>query len=285
MKNKINVRKFSRNKIDTLPIISEEPEYQQINEQIISNNYEEVTDEYTDDLPTDEDFLNDLNSDVFVSQTVIEKTEKERKKEEKEREAQERKYEREQKKLEKYRNDLEKKSKSSEKYQQSKEDDELFSERGTQLYGRDKLELIARINQYKVLFPENKQLKALKIKKNPSVEDLHSYLAECQAIIDTDCVEAFATESILQAIKMVEIGSTRTKYNIKGLADALKRNPQFTILCKQMYLKYKVFASIPPELQLGMLIISTAYVIMEKNKREATNEDILNKTIDPTLLI
>ena len=143
--------------------------------------------------------------------------------------------------------------------------------------------MIARIHQYKTLFPENKQLKALKIKKNPSVEELHSYLTECQAILDTDCVETFATDSILQAIKMVEIGSVRTKYNIKGLAQALQQNPQFTILCKQMYLKYKIFAKIPPEAQLGMLVISTAYVVMEKNKREEKNETVLNQTVDPAL--
>ena len=275
--SKIRVNKFSRNKIDVQETIPEET--------TISNNYEEVTDDYPDDLPDDDEFLKDLNSDIFVSQTVIEKEEKERKKEEKEREAQERKYEREQKKLEKYHKDLEKNQINSTKIHQKKEDDELFSERGTELYGRDKLELIARIHQYKVLFPDNKQLKNLKIKKNPSIEELHSYLTECQAILDTDCVETFATESILQAIKMVVIGSVRTKYNIKGLANALKENPQFTILCKQMYLKYKIFAKIPPEAQLLMLVISTAYVVMEKNKREQQNDEVLNKTIDPTLLV
>jgi hypothetical protein len=140
--------------------------------------------------------------------------------------------------------------------------------------------LIAKINQYKVLFGDNKQLKSLKIKKNAKVEELQAYLAECEAIVDTDVVETFVTDSILQSIKMVEYGSVKTKYNIKGLSDSLKANPQFNILCKQLYLKYKIFSKVPPEFQLGLLMISTAYIIIDKNKNDESNMTKLNKTID-----
>ena len=295
MPPKVRVNKFSRAKVAFQKNIKSDDvkdTFSELKDEIPDEKPDKILDETPEPLNIDnsynfdpeDDFLSDLNNDVFVSETVKEKTEKERKKEEKERELEERKMERERKKYEKIQKDSEKLANKQVKDVKQKEDDTLFSERGTELFGRDKLELIARINQYKVLFPENKQLKALKIKKNPSVEDLHAYLAECQAIVDTDCVEAFATETILQSIRFVEMGSSRTKYNIKGLANALKQNPQFTILCKQLYLKYKVFSAVPPELQLGMLIISTAYVVMEKNKNDAKNEETLNKQIDITNL-
>jgi hypothetical protein len=64
------------------------------------------------------------------------------------------------------------------------------------------------------------------------------------------------------------------------LAEALKMNPQFNMLCKQLYLKYKIFSKVPPEAQLTLLVISTAYVIIDKNKNEESDMIKLNKTID-----
>ena len=237
------------------------------------------------DYDDDNDFLNELSKDVFVSQADLEKREKERIQKEKEDEKEYKRQARfenlQNKQLKMNKKEVEDQAKKIEK-EKKEEEDKLFSEKRTKIYGRDRLQLIAKINQYKVLFPENKQLKDLKVKRNAKVEELQAYLAECEAIVDTDVVESFMTDSLLQAIKMVEMGSTKTKYNIKGLSDALKANPQFNILCKQLYLKYKIFSKVPPEAQLGLLVISTTYVILDKNKNEATKEEIYNKPIDIT---
>ena len=71
--------------------------------------------------------------------------------------------------------------------------DDLFDDKNpTQILGREKRQLISKINQYKSLFPE--QLKKFKIKKNPSVQDLEDYLVEAESIDDTSSVENFMTE-------------------------------------------------------------------------------------------
>lgn len=287
----INVRKFSRSKIP-------EPEISYNNgnaklETIVEESKEDDhfdignTDDYIP-IPdnSNDDFLADLGNDKFVSQSVIEKSEKEKAKEEKQQEKENKQLERQQKLAEKSYKDAEKynnKAVKQAKVQKQEEEDALFSEKGSELYGRDRLQLIAKIQQYKILFPENKQLKLLKIKRNVSVEELQSYVAECEAIIDTDVVESFITDSILSTLKMAEYASVRTRFNIKGLSDMLKNNPQFNSLCKQLYIKYKVFAKIPPEMQMLLLVTTSAYVCVEKNRLDLQKEAVLQKQIDPNI--
>jgi cold shock CspA family protein len=273
----IQLKRFSRAKIPP-PEVKPLTETQQATTEVPDTIPEPTGFGYIPNEP--DDFLPDLNNDVFVSQSAIEKTEKERLKEEKEKDKHLKKEEAQRKKTEKLQKDTVKATKQAIKDKKKEDEDALFSEQGSELYGRDKRELIAKIQQYKVLFPDNKQLKALKIKKNPTVEELQKYVAECEAIIDTDTVEVFITDSILASVKMIEYGSTRTKYNIKGLADMLKANPQFNSLCKQLYLKYRVFSKIPPETQMFLLVTTTAYVCLEKNKQEERNEKLLNKPIN-----
>ena len=67
----------------------------------------------------------------------------------------------------------------------------------------------------------------------------------------------------------IEGASVKTRYNIEGMADMLKSNPQFHTLCKQLYIKYKVFAAIPPEFQLLMLVSTTALICKTKNDKKA----------------
>ena len=64
--------------------------------------------------------------------------------------------------------------------------------------------------------------------------------------------------TLLNSIGMVEFMSTRSKYNVKGMSARLRKNPQFTSLCKQLYLKFKVFSKIPLEMQM-FLIVSTKF--------------------------
>lgn len=286
----INVKRFSRAKFD-IDTGKEIETPQQLD--IKNNNVEEsivddnsARDEEIEQEQEQDDFLNEFNNDVFVSESVIKEQEKMREKEEKELDKKMKKQDKEIKRIEKLQKDkekqekqVEKQMKENEKMKQRQLDDELFSEKGTELFGRDRLELIARIKQFKILFPDNEQIKKLKIKKNPSIEDLHNILAECQAIVDTDCIEAFMTDSLLQCVKMVEFGSTKTKYNISGLAEMLKSNPQFNSLCKQLFIKYKVFSKVPPEYQMVLLVSTTAYICLEKNKKEESNKNLLNKPI------
>ena len=157
-------------------------------------------------------------------------------------------------------------------------DDDLFSNEGTQLLGKDRIILLTKVQQYKTLFPD--KLKGFKIKKNPSVDDLKSYLEEMEVLVDVSTVDEFITESMLGCIKMVE-GTTANaeNYNITGLADMLKMNKQFHTLCKQLYIKYGCFNSVPPEYQLCMVIVTSSYICMCKNKSRQQVENYLNQPI------
>ena len=165
-----------------------------------------------------------------------------------------------------------------EKKPQFEDDNSLFSEKGTEILGQERRVLLSKIQQYKNLFPE--ELKKFKIKKNCSTQDLHLYLSEMEVIVNTDSVEQFLTDSIIQCIKLTEGVSSYTKYDISGCADMLKSNKQFHTLCKQLYIKYKVFSNIPPEWSIVILIATTAYICKNKNARKKELEIFLNAKIE-----
>lgn len=231
---------------------------------------------------TGDDFLGDLNNDKFISKSEIEKQNKQKLKEQKEQEKNEQKQSRQRKQFEK---EQEKNNKKSAKTIKD-EENELFTEQGSEIYGRDKLKIIAKIQQYKLLFPEIKALQKLKVKKNPSLDELHIYLTECEALVETDTLEQFLTDSILQTFKMVEYASVRTKYNISGLSEMLRLNPQFNSLSKQLYLKYKVFSQVPPEYQMLMLVSTSAWICLQKNKKDEisiSKKEIFNKPVNTNM--
>ena len=158
------------------------------------------------------------------------------------------------------------------------DDNDLFDDVGSEILGRDRLELIAKLNQYKSLFPE--ELKKFKVKKNATTEEMKSYLAEMECIVDTSSIENFMTDSILQCIRMTEGASAYTKkYDIRGCAELLQSNKQFHSLCKQLYVKYKVFSKVPCEYQLIMLVSTTAYICNHKNRNSDNIENFLNQQI------
>ena len=100
-------------------------------------------------------------------------------------------------------------------------------------------------------------------------------------IISTSNVDQFLTDSILQCIKLCEIPTSRLKNcNISGLSDMLKSNKEFHSLCKQLYLKYGVFSKIPPEYQLTILVSTTAYICMNKNKNKESLQAYLNEPVE-----
>lgn len=141
---------------------------------------------------------------------------------------------------------------------------DIMDKKGSAILGKDKRELLVKIAQYKQLFPD--ELANFKVKQNASHEELQQYLDECDVIVGCSAMESFATDSILTGIQIVEGVSARTQsMNITGTSHMLKANPQFHKLCKQLYLKYGVFSQIPPEMQLIMLISTTAMVARSKN--------------------
>ena len=85
----------------------------------------------------------------------------------------------------------------------------------------------------------------------------------------------------MQCIKLVEGVSSYTKYDIQGLADLLKANKQFHQLSKQLFIKYKVFKAVPPEMQMLVLVSTTAYIVNCKNKRKGALNDYLNQPVIP----
>jgi hypothetical protein len=157
-------------------------------------------------------------------------------------------------------------------------DETIFSENGTEILGREKMILLAKVSQFKQLFPE--KLKSFKIKKNSTVEDLKLYIVEMESIIEVSNIDEFLYDAILQSIKLVEgISSYSKNYNIKGCADMLKMNPQFQNLCKLMFIKYHIFSAVPVEYQLIMIISTTSFMCMQKNKNKQQINDFLNQKI------
>ena len=160
----------------------------------------------------------------------------------------------------------------------SDDTDSIFGDSPTPIHGRDRILLIKKINQYKALFPA--ELKTFKIKKNPSAEDLTNVLAEMEVLVETNSVDGFLVDSVLQCIKMVEPLTSGTRnYDVRGLADMLKANKDFHRLAKQLFIKYNVFSSVPVEYQMVMLVSTTAFIATQKNKGKASIDSYLDETI------
>ena len=279
---KLNIKKFSRSKedkndieiINTAEVAPEvapvkrrgrkpkqqpEPELIEPDVEIISEPEPEVELIEPEPEPEDNDFLNDLNNENFI---IEEKPTKGTPKEEPNESA-------------KIMKQLFKKPKKEPKL--IRDDDSLFDEDATPILGKDKRILVAKLHQYKNLFPT--ELKKFKIKPNSSPEQMKACLSEMEAIVETSSVDQFMTDSILQCIKLVEAGTTRTRYNISGTADMLKQNPQFHNLIKQLYVKYSVFSKIPPEFQLILLVGTTAVLCKTKNDKKIELNEFLNQPI------
>ena len=157
-------------------------------------------------------------------------------------------------------------------------EDELFSGNGTEILGRDKIILLKKIKQYKSLFPA--ELKTFKIKKNPSVKDLEDALQEMAVLVETNGMDEFLMDGVIQCIKLVEGASAMTSnYDITGCAALLKSNKQFHNLAKQLFIKYNCFSSVPPEYQMIMLVSTTAYMCANKNRQKSSINAYLDEKI------
>jgi hypothetical protein len=114
----------------------------------------------------------------------------------------------------------------------------------------------------------------------PNEEELQAYLDEMEVIVSVSSVDNFITDGILNCIRIVEgVSANTSKYNISGCADLLKQNKEFHNLCKQLYIKYKVFSSVPVEYQLVMIVATTAFIARSKNIHMERMTAFLNEQV------
>jgi len=270
----ISVRKFSRSKVpDPQPepeqsnkiIQEEEPEHETEHEGYAS------PDEDRDD--TDNEFLADLHKSNY--NPIDPKQEKEDLKRLKQEQREELKKEREHERMIKR---AEKSIKKPRPQVSHGNDDDIFSDTPTPIMGKDRLILQKKISQYKSLFAD--ELKGFKVKKNASSEELKASLEEMETIVQVGTLDEFITDSVLQSIKLVEgVSSITRNYNISGLSDLLKSNPQFHKLLKQLYVKYNTFSQIPSEYQLLMLVATSSWICVQKNRNKSQINSYLNESI------
>ena len=211
-------------------------------------------------------FLNEMNNNNYVNTIIDKKQERLLKKQNDEIEKQKKRdLKIQQREEKKYELELRKIGKNQ----------EFDSEN---LQGKDKLILIHKINQYKLLFPN--ELKTFKFKeKNASIAELQSYVKECSDIIEINSVDQFMLDSIISSIKMVEPFTEYSDYNISGLSVILKQNPDFVRLSKLLFIKYQVFSQIPVEIQMISIVCCTSYLCIQKNKTNHTINAYLDEEI------
>ena len=63
------------------------------------------------------------------------------------------------------------------------------------------------------------------------------------------------------------------------MADILKSNKDFSRLMKQLFVKYGCYSSVPPEMQLFLLVTTTAYICKTKNQNKEQITQFLNTPI------
>ena len=219
-----------------------------------------------------DNFLNDMENDKYVSEI-------QNKKQIEDREKELIKDEKNEIRKNKILISQQKKEESKKRYEEKhiKKDNEIDNDDSTPILGKDKRQLLNKINSYKQLFPD--ELKTFKLKKNPTTEELEAYIEEIQVIIEIGNVESFVLEGILQSLKMCENFTVNKKYDITGLSDLLKMNKQFNSLTKQLMLKYGCFMNTPPEYQLMMLVMSSSYIMINKNNNKDKLNDFFNEKI------
>lgn len=225
------------------PIIEVNDDENDVNDNIETTEYDTFLDEMCNETETDK-IVNDEDEPV-------KKTRKTRTKKEKQQDTQEHKNI----------NDM--------------DNDELYADDATPILGKDRLQIIKKIESYKVLFKD--ELKNFKLAKNPTIDMLEMALAEIETIIELGTIDSFITDSIIQCIKLAEGASSYTKYNISGLSAILKENRQFHSLLKVLYLKHQVFSEVPPEYQLLMLVTTTSILCVQKNSSKKQTNERLNE--------
>ena len=155
---------------------------------------------------------------------------------------------------------------------------EIEDEDNLIILGKEKRELINQIYKYKELFKTELIEFEIKNIKKCKIDKLKDYITEIQTIIELGCCDDFITESIFTVLQNIEplCKNYSSKYDITGLTILLKSNKEFNKLMKQMMLKYNCYNQTSVEFQLILIIISSVYLVTNKNK----NQDKINKYLD-----
>ena len=147
-----------------------------------------------------------------------------------------------------------------------KSDDFFSNKNKTEILGKTKRELIAKIKQYKLLFPE--QLKSFRVKKKASEEELQKYLDEIDCILSTSKLDSFLCEAVNYSVGVIEKASTLTRdFDLTGIQEMLKNNKEFQDLIRILSIKYNTFSQVSPELQLAIIVGSTSYICVMTNRQ------------------
>lgn len=154
---------------------------------------------------------------------------------------------------------------------------EYVEPENTPLYGKNKLVLIKRIEQYKLLFP---QLANFHYSKDQDESELEDIIVEFQSLVEVSNEDAFIEESIFQSIKMCEGYTAKTKYDLSGLSLVLKHNKAFTDILKVLHLKYATYLSIPPEIQCALIVSCSVAIVLNKNQNKSQRESYLDEPIN-----
>jgi len=141
-----------------------------------------------------------------------------------------------------------------------------------------------KVMQYKTMFPENKQIQALKIPKHATKEDLEMVIMNMDNLLDcSSCsLDNFIIHSCLQ---LLEVGESffddDSEYNLKGLSSALAKNKEFMLAAKQIYVKYTSVYAMSCEMRLMYSILLTASSVVAQN---AAKRATAGKTVDKHVL-
>lgn len=160
---------------------------------------------------------------------------------------------------------------------QEKENKKNNESESTEILGKTKRQLLAKINKYKKLYKN--ELSDYKIKKGCTESELEEHIINIQDLLDTNEIDTYINDAIFQSIKLIEPLTIHTKYNISGLSALLKLNPQFLSMTNRLLLKYNCFSNTPIEYQFLMCVSTSIYLTIQKNQCRPVMEQYLNQKI------
>ena len=222
-------------------------------------------------MDNDNDFLEEMQNDKYVNQNELDKQQE---KEDKKQDKIDKKQNKIDSKITKAQKNEEKQIKIQEK--ENKINENKINE-STEIIGKTKRQLIAKINKYKKLFKS--ELSDYRINKNASEDELKTHITNIQDLLDSSEVDNYINDSIYHCIKMIEPFTNKTRYDLTGLSSMLKMNPNFDIMCKKLLLKYNCFTNTPLEYQMIMLVSTSVYLTIQMNKSKPAMEEFLNQKI------
>ena len=219
----------------------------------------------------DTDFLEEMQNDKYINEKEIEEKQDIEDKKQNEIDMKQNKID---SKITKAQKLEEKQQKLQEKLQ---EKENKINNESTEIIAKSKRHLLAKINKYKKLFKS--ELSDYKINKNASEDELKNHMTNIQDLLDSSEVDTYINDSIFHCIKMIEPFTSKTRYDINGLSNMLKLNPQFNTMCQKLLLKYNCFNNTPIEYQFLMCISTSIYLTIQKNQCKPALNEYLNQKI------